>query len=150
MESFSKSRNQFCHESGHYVHMYREELKPLVTRRPGWAIFANWGIVYFGQLNHRHRPNFLATFFDVKMHVIIFSKKKRVGLHFGRFFYKLIRSPWGRCYDHNFLRFLPIFGEKIGVFSKNQCCDQLFSKFVLSQKRQFFSPNFSAKIFLKS
>jgi hypothetical protein len=24
----------------------------------------------------------------------------------------------GRCYDRNFLRFLPIFGEKIGVFSK--------------------------------
>jgi hypothetical protein len=22
----------------------------------------------------------------------------------------------GRCYDHNFLRFLPMFGEKIGVF----------------------------------
>jgi hypothetical protein len=26
----------------------------------------------------------------------------------------------GRCYDHNFLRF---FGEKIGVFLKNQCYD---------------------------
>jgi hypothetical protein len=25
----------------------------------------------------------------------------------------------GRCYDHNFLRFLPILGEKIGVFLKN-------------------------------
>jgi hypothetical protein len=25
---------------------------------------------------------------------------------------------WGRCYDHNFLRFLTIFGEKIGVFLK--------------------------------
>jgi hypothetical protein len=25
---------------------------------------------------------------------------------------------WGRCYDHNFLRFSPIFGEKIGVFLK--------------------------------
>jgi hypothetical protein len=23
---------------------------------------------------------------------------------------------WGRCYDHIFLRFLPIFGEKNGVF----------------------------------
>jgi hypothetical protein len=23
---------------------------------------------------------------------------------------------WGRCYDRNFLRFSPIFGEKIGVF----------------------------------
>jgi hypothetical protein len=25
---------------------------------------------------------------------------------------------WGRCYDHNFLRFSPFFGEKIGFFSK--------------------------------
>jgi hypothetical protein len=47
---------------------------------------------------------------------------------------------WGRCYDHNFLWFFPIFGEKIGVFLKNQCYDDIFSKFgfVLSRKRQFF------------
>jgi hypothetical protein len=34
----------------------------------------------------------------------------------------------------------PNFREKIGVFLKYQCYDQLFSKFsfVLSQKRQFF------------
>jgi hypothetical protein len=41
-------------------------------------------------------------------------------------------------YDHNFLRFLPIFcdfcqfpaifGEKIGVFLKTQCCDPFFAK----------------------
>jgi hypothetical protein len=50
---------------------------------------------------------------------------------------------WGRCYDHNVLRFSPIFGEKIGVFLQNQFYDQLFSKFsfVLSQKRQFFGEN---------
>jgi hypothetical protein len=30
-------------------------------------------------------------------------------------------ETWGRCYDHNFLRFLAIFGEKNGVFLKNQC-----------------------------
>jgi hypothetical protein len=34
---------------------------------------------------------------------------------------------WGRCYDHNFLRFSTIFGEKIGVFLKNQCYDQIFA-----------------------
>jgi hypothetical protein len=33
---------------------------------------------------------------------------------------------WGRCYDHNFLRFSTILGEKIGVFLKNQCYDQFF------------------------
>jgi hypothetical protein len=54
----------------------------------------------------------------------------------------------GRCYDHNFLRFFPIFGEKIGVFLKYQCYDQLFSKFsfVSSQKRQFFAKFFGENI----
>jgi hypothetical protein len=27
--------------------------------------------------------------------------------------------PWGQCYDRNFLGFLPIFGEKMAFFSKN-------------------------------
>jgi hypothetical protein len=31
-----------------------------------------------------------------------------------------------RCYDHNFWRFLTIFGKKIGVFLKNRCYDQHF------------------------
>jgi hypothetical protein len=28
------------------------------------------------------------------------------------------RVTRGRCYDHNFLQFLPIFGEKLAFFSK--------------------------------
>jgi hypothetical protein len=44
----------------------------------------------------------------------------------------------GRCYDHNFLRFSPIFGEKIAVFLKNQCYDQFFNSSSLSKKRQNF------------
>jgi hypothetical protein len=32
-----------------------------------------------------------------------------------------------RCYDHNLLRFSTIFGEKIGVFLKNQCYHQNFA-----------------------
>jgi protein O-GlcNAcase/histone acetyltransferase len=31
---------------------------------------------------------------------------------------------WGRCYD---LKFSAIFGEKIGVFLKNQLYDQIFA-----------------------
>jgi hypothetical protein len=41
--------------------------------------------------------------------------------------YRLIsksRVTRGRCYDHNFLRFLPIFVKKFGVFLKNQCYDK--------------------------
>jgi hypothetical protein len=34
-----------------------------------------------------------------------------------------VGRAWGGCYDHNFLRFLTIFGEKNGVFLKNQCYD---------------------------
>jgi hypothetical protein len=49
----------------------------------------------------------------------------------------------GRCYNHNFLWFLPIFGGKIGVFLKNQCYDTIFTQYslVLSKKRQFFGEN---------
>jgi hypothetical protein len=54
---------------------------------------------------------------------------------------------WGRCYDHNFLRFLPIFGEKIGVFLKKQCYDQFFHNLALLSKMPIFFQIFSAKIF---
>jgi hypothetical protein len=37
-------------------------------------------------------------------------------------------GPWGQCYDYSFLRFLAIFGEKIGVFLKKQCYDQIKKK----------------------
>jgi hypothetical protein len=59
-------------------------------------------------------------------------------------------STRGRCYP-NFLRFLPIFGEKNGVFLKNQCYDQIFAqlRFVSSKKRQFFA-NFIGENILKS
>jgi hypothetical protein len=63
------------------------------------------------------------------------------------------RSRWigsrGRCYDHNFLRFLTIFGEQISVFLKSQCYDQNFAylSFVSSQKRHFFAEFFSENIF---
>jgi hypothetical protein len=47
-------------------------------------------------------------------------------------------GSWGRCYDHNFLRFLTIFGEKIGVFLKKQCYDQnspiFFAEFLGEKK----------------
>jgi hypothetical protein len=31
-------------------------------------------------------------------------------------------------YDHNFRRFWPIFGDKIGVFLKKHCYDQIFAR----------------------
>jgi hypothetical protein len=42
--------------------------------------------------------------------------------------------------DHNFLRYVPIFGEKIGDFLKNQCYDEIYAKTSssLSKKGQYF------------
>jgi hypothetical protein len=37
------------------------------------------------------------------------------------------RVTGDRCYDHNFLRFFPIFGEKIGVFLKKTMSWSQFS-----------------------
>jgi hypothetical protein len=36
---------------------------------------------------------------------------------------KVPRRYRSQCYDHNFFRFLPIFGEKVGVFLENHCYD---------------------------
>jgi hypothetical protein len=46
-------------------------------------------------------------------------------------------------------QFSAIFGEKIGVFLRNQCYDNFISKFsfVLSQKRQFFAKFVGENIF---
>jgi hypothetical protein len=56
----------------------------------------------------------------------------------------------GRCYDHNFWRFLPIFGEKLAFFSKtNATYNQKFAlfSFVFSQKAPFFRNFFGKNIF---
>jgi hypothetical protein len=52
----------------------------------------------------------------------------------------------GPCYDHNFQLF---WGEKISVFLKNQCYDQIFAKSSSSssKKRQYFRKNFRRKCF---
>jgi hypothetical protein len=52
----------------------------------------------------------------------------------------IYRVPRGRCYDNNFLRFLPIFAEKIGVFSQKSMLCSNFCKNTcnLSKKRQYF------------
>jgi hypothetical protein len=43
-----------------------------------------------------------------------------IGINLGQDLQIFTRTidTWGRCYDHNFLQFFTIFGEKIGVFSK--------------------------------
>jgi hypothetical protein len=62
-----------------------------------------------------------------------------------------VRVTRGRCYDHNFLQFFPIFGKKIGVFLNTNVVIKVLHNFALLRiKTPIFSLKFSAKIFLKS
>jgi hypothetical protein len=54
-----------------------------------------------------------------------------------------------QCYDHYFWRFLPIFGEKIGVlFTYNSYNQFLCINTLLRVTNAIFSANFSSKMFL--
>jgi hypothetical protein len=55
----------------------------------------------------------------------------------------------GRCCDHNFLRFLPIFGEKMAFFSKTNVMIKFLHNIALFwvKKRQFFRNFFRRKYF---
>jgi hypothetical protein len=92
-----------------------------------YVLWALWDLLWIQ--NYVGSPIFLATFCTVKIMYYFWQRRDGHGLHIGWFFNKLIWSPWswGRCYDHNFLQLLTIFGEKIGVFLKNQCYDQNFA-----------------------
>jgi hypothetical protein len=62
-------------------------------------------------------PNYIGKKLQIckmnKLHIFLITNIcKPFFVNFGKI------GTRGRCYDHNFLRFLPIFGEKIGVFSK--------------------------------
>jgi hypothetical protein len=58
-------------------------------------IFAGWAIVFFGQFFSKimKAAQSFGPFFPHFRLYIRFGKK-RLGLHFGRFFHKLIWSPW--------------------------------------------------------
>jgi hypothetical protein len=55
----------------------------------------------------------------------------------------------GRCYDHNFLRFSPIFGETIGVFIKNRWMIKFLQKLAVVKEKNanFFAKCFGENIF---
>jgi hypothetical protein len=60
-------------------------------------------------------------------------------------------STRGRSYYHNFLRFLPIFCEKIGALLKNHCYDLFFAKTSssLREKCNFFRQIFQRMYLFK-
>jgi hypothetical protein len=62
---------------------------------------------------------------------------------------KFVTPTRGRCCAHYFMRFFPIFGEKIVVFLKYQWYDQLFQNSALFwvKKRRFFRKIFRRKYF---
>jgi hypothetical protein len=53
----------------------------------------------------------------------------------------------GRCCDHNFLRFLPIFGEKNGVLSKTNVMIKLLHNLALIGVK---NGNFFAEFFFEN
>jgi hypothetical protein len=118
-----------------------------------WRTFAIWAIFKQGHFCKLHT-------YLCKVFWLLSSQKKyakswqytlvnvcRLGLLYGRFFQKGIRSPWGRCYDHNFLRFSPIFVAKNGAFLKNKCNYQFFAK---TGNNSDEKRHFSAKIFCEN
>jgi hypothetical protein len=54
-----------------------------------------------------------------------------------------LHIPWGRCYDHNFLRFLTIFGKKLAFFSKNNVMVKILHNLALFliKNAEFFGEN---------
>jgi hypothetical protein len=74
-------------------------------------IFAYWAMVNFGHFfeNYRSSINILGTLFHGKNCVLILTNI-RVGLHFGRFFHRLILSPWLR----NLSKLNEFFVQEIG------------------------------------
>jgi hypothetical protein len=81
-------------------------------------IFADWAIVCFEQ--------FIGNYIIIPTFVGSSCLHLRSIISFGKTFW-VIFSLTHLGYDHNFLRFLPIFGEKIGVCLKNQRYDQMFA-----------------------
>jgi hypothetical protein len=58
-------------------------------------ISAYWDIVFLWQFCENYRPQIFELLFSA-VKVMHKFKQKCVGLHFGRFFHKLIWSPWPR------------------------------------------------------
>jgi hypothetical protein len=58
------------------------------------------------------------------------------------------RLTWGRCYDHNFLRFFPIFGEKLAFFLYTNVMINFFQNLALFwvKNANFFAKCFGEKI----
>jgi hypothetical protein len=61
------------------------------------------------------------------------------------------RTARGRCFDHNFLRFLTIFNKNMAFFSKTNVTIKFLNNLALFwDKNAIFLPIFTAKIFKKS
>jgi hypothetical protein len=72
--------------------------------------------------------------------------QKCVGLQDGQLFYKLI---WGRCYDHNFLRFCQFSAKIMAFFSKTNVMINFLNNLALfwANNADFFADFFLQKYF---
>jgi hypothetical protein len=72
------------------------------------------------------------------------QRKKTLQKSLSKITRKKNRPIRGRCYDHNFLRFLPIFCEKLAFFSKTNVNVTIFAETSSSWSK---NANFFAKFF---
>jgi hypothetical protein len=72
------------------------------------------------------------------------GKKNNFGFALFSFF-----ESRGRCYEHNFLRFLPIFGKKLASFSKTNVIIKILHNLALFgvKNANFFAIVFGENIF---
>jgi hypothetical protein len=84
----------------------------------------------------------IAIFYDPLVYLRPF------GIFYGHLVY-LTSAFWGRCYDHNFLQFFPIFGKKLAFFLNTNIMIKLFQNFALFsvKNENFFAKFFGENIF---
>jgi hypothetical protein len=99
----------------------KQTITPCAKIRPIWS---PWRVAHLAAFQHFTNDPSLATLKDI---LKVLSEHRVSGqFRFTRapsvraVSTSLQRLTWGRCYEHNFLRFLPIFGEKIGFFLKKK------------------------------
>jgi hypothetical protein len=95
------------------------------------GLFSYWNVILHKRTSLRIRSEIAGRFLGrggagadklgfikSKITMLIKASNNSIGMYEFRIPYILFVITRGRCYDHNFLRFFPIFGEKNGVFLK--------------------------------
>jgi hypothetical protein len=129
------TRWSFCHQKEFRKQLYwrakslliKNYLYQVLIKTIAWYTFS-YPFLYVPNFYKRHNKivlfNIAAYIFCLIRYVGTYVQK---GLGEDGHVWQVLSLTRGRCYDHNFLRFLTMFGEKIGVFLKNRWYDQIFA-----------------------